>query len=192
MPNDITEKLRNEINDAKKMRHDFVLRKFALITTLLGIGVITTKEGHELLFDFSWLLYLVPLVAVAFDFYIVAEDYRIRRAGTFLRKSPCVDVTGEKDWETFVKRRPNITSTFAFGLVTIIYLTGASRALLELKRETEVEIYNVWFFSVLFIEVALMLWNIFLRYWISRAPVEIKNEKAPIFCKSKEGGKHAD
>ena len=64
------------------MRHDFVMRKFALITTLLGSGAIAKITNPNLSIDLSWLLYLAPIVAIAFDFYIQAEDYRIRRAGT--------------------------------------------------------------------------------------------------------------
>ena len=84
---DIATKLRAEIQESKKMRHDFVLRKFAFITVLLGLGSLANKITVEdnITIDFVWLLFLVPVVAIAVDFYILTEDFRIKRAGEFLK-----------------------------------------------------------------------------------------------------------
>ncbi len=147
---DTANKLRAEIQESKKMRHDFVLRKFAFSTALLGFGGLgPTTHSSGAAIDFSLLLYLVPVVAIAFDFYIVTEDYRIKRAGEFIRRGRSGAEDEEKDWEEFAKNKPNDTSLFAFGFVTIVYLVGAALILWQTDPVPR------WFFFMWLVVVVL-------------------------------------
>ena len=124
---DITAKLRNEINIGKQHRHEYVMRKFSTTSVLLGAGSIKTQFGGNAgSVDFTLLLFLVPLVALAFDMYIFAEDYRIRRAGGFIRNQRGIAVEGEGDWEDFCKANRNELASIPSGFVTLILLIIAS------------------------------------------------------------------
>ena len=162
-------KLRAEIQEGKKMRHDFVLRKFAFLTVLLGGGGLTNQiPATKLGVEFAWLLLLVPVVALAFDFYILTEDYRIKRAGEFIRRRAINVGEDEKEWERFSKDHPNHLSTAAFALVTLIYLSGAAFILNTSANEKAKEILFEWVFFVVFIEVLLVIASIGLRAWLEK------------------------
>ena len=100
---DITDKLRTEINDSKKIRHEFLMRKFSFVTVLLGAGSLRKLLDGDTVFslDFAPLLFLVPIVAIAFDLIILSEDYRIKRAGEFLRARASDIDEDEREWENF-------------------------------------------------------------------------------------------
>ena len=86
MDTTIYEKLRAEITDERKLRHDLVMRKFAFLTAFIGTGAVNVLSKPQTSVNFSMLLYLVPFIAVAFDLYILTEDYRIKRVGEFLKQ----------------------------------------------------------------------------------------------------------
>lgn len=160
---DIASKLRAEIQESKKMRHDFVLRKFSFITILLGLGSLASKIPMDATIDFAWLLFLVPIVAIAFDFYILTEDFRIKRAGEFLKSDIKSVDEDEKEWEEYSKNNQNIASTFAFSFVTLIYLLGAATLLFQSNNET-INAYFWWW--VVFVELALIYSSVMLRSWL--------------------------
>lgn len=164
-----TDKLRSEIQESKKYRHELVLRKFAFTTTLLGAGslrkLMVSESSIDL--DLTSLLLLVPLVAIAFDLYILAEDYRIKRAGEFISRNGPLDEVG---WENFCKDRPNLAATVSFAFVTAVYLVGA--AFLLWSRKSESESYDpvllwCWVSAVLVAEVGLIAFSLTLRRRLS-------------------------
>ena len=159
----VTEKLREEINESKKMRHEFVMRKFAFSTGLLGVGALVTKENLLENIDFAALLYLVPLVAVAFDFYILAEDYRIKRVGEFLKRGQALSQE-DKDWEAFCSKHPNKLAAFAYVLVTALYFTGSAIVILQ-NDPNQVFFYSwaavIVIFEIFFLWASLSMRNRF-------------------------------
>ncbi len=155
----LSSKLRAEIQEEKKMRHDFVLKKFSFLTIMSGSGALTDKLPTGI--DLTWLLLLVPIVAIAFDFYITTTDYRIKRAGKFLQLKASSDE--EKEWEIHCKNHPNYLSTAAFAFVTLIYLFGAG---FILKQDAPPEMQNylwIWFSVVILIELCLVVVSSNLR-----------------------------
>lgn len=148
------------------MRHEFVLRKFSFLTVLLGGGALTSKIPANLSIDLAWLLLLVPIVAIAFDFYILTEDYRIKRAGEFLRRKGIEIEKDEKEWEKFSKLHPNLLSTAAFAFVTLIYLLGAGFILNQSGSEILKDIFWWWVGSVVIVELFLVATSISLRRWL--------------------------
>jgi hypothetical protein len=80
-------------------RADYVTRKLAFITVLFGISSVDLGFKIPCIY---WLLYLVPMVAISFDLYIMSADSRIKRIGVFLGRHP-VSMAGkaERQWERF-------------------------------------------------------------------------------------------
>ena len=123
MERDFFDKLRDEIKDERQLRHDLIIKKFAYLTAFLGVGATDRIAGGTFPIDFTKLLLLVPLIAVAFDLYIFVEDYRIKRAGEFIKQWTKCNVRhlDEHNWEMFIAGKSNIAATFAFVFVTAIY-----------------------------------------------------------------------
>lgn len=168
---DTASKLRAEIQGAKGYRHDFVLRKFAFGTVLLGAGSFTAVIPKEAEFVFAQLLYLVPVIAIAFDLYILTEDYRIKRAGEFIKSKNSGSDEPEQQWEAFAHKAPNHGSTVAFSLVTLLFLIGATIVLWPVE-ENKIKLYT-WFAIVVVIECALVGIGFYLRTHLENKANEI-------------------
>lgn len=166
----IVSKLRIEIQEGKKMRHEFVLKKFSFLTLLLGGGALPDLVFDNVLIDLTWLLLLVPIVAIAFDFYILAEDYRIKRAGQFLRAEAIGVDEDERRWESFAKEHPNHLSTMSFVVVTMIYFSGAAIILYQSNFQKIESFFLWWIVIVLIAEIFLVLISVFLRWWLVERP----------------------
>ncbi len=160
---DIAGKLRAEINKSKSLRHTFILRKFAFGTALMGLGALTIKNGHYLEIGFSTLLYIVPLVAIAFDLYIFSEDFRIVRAGLFINSKMSGASSSEKDWEEFINKHPNNASIFSFFWVTLIYIVISAAILYWTQSETHPGLFWIWLISVSIFELAIVLLSAYNR-----------------------------
>jgi len=74
------EKIHQEILQTLERRSNFDIRKIAILTALIGGGVI--KLDGITLFG---TLYLVPLVAISCDLFIMREVWSLRRMGQFLK-----------------------------------------------------------------------------------------------------------
>jgi hypothetical protein len=135
MDTNIAEKLREEIETCRKLRHGLIMRKLTFLTTFAGLGSLAhlPLPGEPAESRLIYLLYLVPFIAVAFDIYIFLEDYRIKRAGEFLKRLVKVkDLRYEALWEHWVEKNPNTTSTYAFLFVTSIFMAASSVLLYRL------------------------------------------------------------
>lgn len=153
------DKLRAEISELRKLRHDLIMRKFAFLTAFMGTGAINIISSSQPSLNFNLLLFLVPFVAIAFDFYIFVEDYRIKRAGEFLkrlRKLPNITESQiiEGVWEEFVAENPNIGATFAFSVVTSIYAVSSLLLLFALGYAWWLLL--IWFIAALFCEKLIL------------------------------------
>ncbi|MBN2002618.1 MAG: tyrosine-type recombinase/integrase [Anaerolineae bacterium] len=122
--------LREEVIHHKEKRATFVLQKLLFVTALFGVGTIEPDWINTP--DFHWLLYSLPFISLVFDVYIFAEDYKIKRIGTFTRiyryASSC-----ERDWERFINQHREPKAVFASFVLTIIVIL-ASVLVLLIKR----------------------------------------------------------
>ena len=86
----------------KEYRFKYVTNKITFAsTTFVASFTFAGFEKSEL----SLLLLLVPIICFAIDFQIVAEDYRIKRIGTFIKKSSDFDIDfliSDVKWEKYL------------------------------------------------------------------------------------------
>ncbi len=162
----IFDKLRAEITVERRLRHDLIMRKFAFLTAFVGTGTVKLISKSDNFIDLHSLLFLVPFVAIAFDIYIFVEDYRIKRAGEFikrLKKVPELDSNDKLEilWERFVSKKPNKGSAYAFFVVTIIYTVASLLMLVNFKHEWWILL--CWFVFAMFLELFILIRHIKLR-----------------------------
>ena len=98
MDQDFVSHLREEKLYAQQARSAYTQRKLAYGAALLGIGALSFQQFN---LNLNPVLYLVPFVAAAFDLYILAEDYSVKRIGAYLREHSSRQ---ERDWELYVSR----------------------------------------------------------------------------------------
>ena len=82
-------------------RTQLITMKLAFIAVLFGLGSVNMGIRFDIA-DIFWLLYIIPLVAISYDLYIMSADSRIKRIGAFLGRNP-VSLAGkaEREWERF-------------------------------------------------------------------------------------------
>jgi len=80
----------------KKNRHEYVKQKLIFIIGLFSLGSLKTIEAVSKI-DLSILLYFIPYVASAYDIYIAAEDFKVKRIGTFIRRDAGEQCKEEKN-----------------------------------------------------------------------------------------------
>ncbi|MDP1809247.1 MAG: hypothetical protein Q8L35_06920 [Actinomycetota bacterium] len=154
-------RLRDEIENGQSRRHDFCVKKLAFTTGLLGIGSLGVpfKADH---IDLTSLLWLVPVVSLAFDLYIVSEDYGVKRAGAFLGKLNSGAAESERIWESeFVHEKNNKFAPFAFFIVSIVLWGGA--AMLLLQSHVRYFFIIIWSIVIFLTEIGLLVYSLQLR-----------------------------
>ncbi len=105
-------------------RADYVTRKLAFVTVLFGISSVNL--GIRIA-DIYWLLYLIPLVAISYDLYIMSADSRIKRIGIFLGRHPASRAgSAEKEWEFFCTDYRDGLAPSANVFFSIIVTLGAA------------------------------------------------------------------
>jgi hypothetical protein len=147
-------RLREEALHHKQRRASLVLQKLTFVVALFGVVVLRTPATLgtpvSLLDDFYWLLYALPFVALAYDVYICAEDYKVKRIGTFFRTSrhmaPC-----EREWEVYVNDHRETLTAWAGA-----FLTGMTIAVPALVLPFVLgKQMGVWFYAWLISSVLL-------------------------------------
>jgi hypothetical protein len=135
-------------------RAELVTRKLTFITILFGLSSVNLEIEIA---DIIWLLYLVPLVAISYDLYIMSADSRIKRIGIFLGRHP-VSVAGkpEREWERFCTiyrdgLAPSANMFFSF-IVTI----GAA-LFIHSQRSWSLSYMRLWFAVWLIISLAVIV-----------------------------------
>jgi hypothetical protein len=126
----LLDQLRREIMHHKEKRASFVLQKLTFVVGLFGAGSIRFPPEVDL----SLLLYAIPLVALAYDVYISAEDYKVKRIGHFLRTSEYASEY-ERKWEEYVDVRREPLAAWASLLLTLITTLSSAGVIYSLKRE---------------------------------------------------------
>lgn len=116
--------LRN-LNEEKLLhkghRDAFVKHKLIFIISLFGIGSIEMPEllGTSIrILPLNDLLLFIPVVALTFDIFISAEDFKVKRIGVFLREN-AITSKEEQQWEEWLTLPKHRESTALFGSITI-------------------------------------------------------------------------
>jgi hypothetical protein len=144
---------------AQEARTTFTLRKLAYATALLSLGSLDADIGQIIgagPIDLSALLYLAPWAALAFDLYILAEDYSVKRFGEFL-KAHSPDPM-EKAWENWVSENRDPYAPFAMSALTTLVWLGAVVVIWAGESAT-LPVFVLW--SVLTVSVT---WGLFFHY----------------------------
>lgn len=164
---DFINHLRAEKLHAQAARTNFAEKKLVFAGGLLGIGTIgatLNPSGGATSIDLGGLLYLVPVVALAFDLHILAEDYSVKRIGAFLGKNSSDPLEGR--WETWVNRHRDFFARWAMTGLTITLAIVAAGVLLAshaaggglwASRTARNPLFWVWLIGVFVITVALWL-----------------------------------
>ena len=145
----------------KGHRLQLLLQKLFFIVGLFGAGTIKIANV-----DLNNLLYFVPFVAMAYDMYIFAEDFKVKRVGLFVQLISNVTCEDERQWESWVGSHREPLAVFASLVLTVIALL-ASAAVVYLTIPDH---------TVLFIWLPLSLLailSIFFYAWMTRS--ELRN-----------------
>jgi len=113
--------LRQEMGKIQDRRHTYRLRKLSFVAALFGLGSVGLGEAN-----FAPVLYLIPVVAFAFDIHILTADYSVKRVGGFLSQETSGAKATERDWEAWVQSHPNPMGPYTSPLITLIVLVGAA------------------------------------------------------------------
>ncbi|ODS36313.1 hypothetical protein BEH94_02850 [Candidatus Altiarchaeales archaeon WOR_SM1_SCG] len=109
--------LRTEIRETQERRAAYIRQKFTYVIGLLGIGNISIGNFQPLP-----LLYLAPLIAFAFDLYILGEDFGIKRAGGFLGRESSNASNEVKEWEKRCRENRDQFSKIACPFLSVLVL----------------------------------------------------------------------
>lgn len=167
--------LRAEIIQSQNRRSEFVKYKFTFVIGALGLGSLA-MPGH---ISTSPLLFCVPVIALAYDLYILGEDFGIKRAGAFLARSRSKASDEEKAWEKLVAENRDHFSVVAGPILSLLATTGAGLMYFTLKSDAieispnalnttkevhlAIPIGNNWFVVIgtfIFMLTAYALWRI--------------------------------
>jgi isopentenyldiphosphate isomerase len=144
--------LQEEKLKTQAARMTYVTRKLAYATGFLGLGSL--KIGS---WDLSPILYLVPFLALAFDLYILGEDYSVKRIGAFLRSESVADL--EQRWEDWVSRNRDPFARYALPLLTNVLATASALVLWSRPGDLDLRVFIPW---MLF--AVLPIWGLFFYY----------------------------
>jgi hypothetical protein len=111
------------------------------------------------------LLYLVPFIAIAYDIYILAEDFKVKRVGAFISRENANICPDEKLWERFV--RDNREPLAAFGTILLTVLASLFAVVLNLKGLLSYfESISQIIFQILLIVIFIIFVVIYVYYYI--------------------------
>ena len=148
------EHLREEKLKAQETRSTYTQKKLAYVTTLFGLGLGSISIAQ---FDLRLILYLVPFIATAFDLYILAEDYSVKRIGAFLGAHAADQV--EKKWEAWVAENRDPFALVAMPILSTLLLAGAALTIWATSNRNVSAAFWVWLGAA-----GLPNWLLFVLY----------------------------
>ena len=111
-------RMHEEKLESQRRRADFNIRKFLFVGALFSVGAAKLPKD----IDLTLVLYIVPVISICFDLFILGEDYGIKRIGGFIRNN-CPD-TVDASWEVWIGSKRDPFATFAVPLLTLLVLTA--------------------------------------------------------------------
>jgi hypothetical protein len=151
---DFLKSLRDEKIRAQEARSHLTIQKLTFATALLGLGSIKLDAG---VVNTSLLAYLAPWVAIIFDFYIMGEDFSVKRLGAFLQAYS--GETLERRWEKWVSEHRDPFSAWAMPILTTLILGAAALILLSTPQVNTPGLLIGWAVASL-----LATWGIYIGY----------------------------
>lgn len=127
----------------KKNRHEYVKQKFIFVIGLFSLGSLKTI-GILPKIDLSVLLYFIPYVASSYDIYIAAEDFKVKRVGTFIRRHAGDQCYEEKAWERWLNDKEHRESLALWASVCLTVISLLASALLLFPQNTNRKIFFTW------------------------------------------------
>jgi hypothetical protein len=119
--------LQEEKMKSQEHRAALVTRKLTWVTGLFALGTLRVRGAWPV--ESQVLLFLVPVVSLVFDLYILGEDYGIKRIGAFVRTEMAASATAA--WERWVSDRRDRFSWSALPVSSGIILAGAAALVLR-------------------------------------------------------------
>jgi hypothetical protein len=113
--------LRQEIMFSQERRGKIVRLKLTFISSFFGLGSLNKFEINNVSFHTEYLFYIIPIIALIFDLYVMGEDFGIKRAAKFIKNRLETPQT-EKDWENSVDLKRDRFSYIAFILSALLIL----------------------------------------------------------------------
>ena len=131
----------------KEHRHTFVMHKLLFTIGLFGLGTLnkfpnlasSAQSLGQNSIELGLLVYMVPFVATAYDIYIFAEDFKIKRIGAFIRYVCSCSCPDECRWEDWLTREPSAIWA-SVGLTVLILLACVT---LAYRRKAD-EFFYIW------------------------------------------------
>ncbi len=151
---DFLKSLRDEKLRAQEARNHLTIQKLTFATALIGLGSIKLDAG---VVNTSLLSYLAPWVAIVFDFYILGEDYSVKRLGAFLQAYS--SETLEHRWEKWVSEHRDPFAPWAMPILTTLIMGAAAVVLLNTPQVSSPGLLIGWAVATL-----LVSWGIFFWY----------------------------
>jgi hypothetical protein len=162
--------LRAEKLQAQTARTKYVTQKLAYAAGLLALGSL--KPGSA---DLSGLLYLVPFLALAFDLYILGEDYSVKRIGLFFRRESTDEL--EKRWEDWVSENRDPFAQVALPILTSILGLAATLVLCSQTAPSAAKIPS-WQWVTWLVLAFTPSWGLFIGYKCLLKRKKTKEESA--------------
>lgn len=150
--------LRDEKIRTQEARNHLTIQKLTFATALIGLGAIKLEAG---VVNTSLLAYLTPWVAIVFDFYILGEDYSVKRLGAFLQAYS--GETLERRWEKWVSQHRDPFSAWAMPILTTLILGASALVLLSTPQANSPGILIGWAAATLLISWGIFFWYRRLR-----------------------------
>ncbi|OGI21118.1 MAG: hypothetical protein A2255_06690 [Candidatus Melainabacteria bacterium RIFOXYA2_FULL_32_9] len=152
--------LREEIVDTQQKRRECCIRKMAYIVGLFGAGSLFTLSAYT--YGSIILLFLTPLIALAFDIYIVSEDFCVKRIGNFLKTREPEESPEYTEWEKFVELNDDTLFPMAFWLTTVL-IYAASYFTLRSLPGVNPALIKTWSIAILSGVSLLAAFSLYLR-----------------------------
>lgn len=170
---DFLRDLRNELISNQGHRATFIKLKLTFVVGLLGLGAISGSQSVTT----APLLYLVPIVALVFDLYILGEDFGIKRIGHFIKSSPAAPIE-EHIWENVVDSVRDRYTYYAGPLTSLIAILAAA---LGIKLSDEQLLpFGWWLGTSAVLLLFLLLTPVFRKRTLSRFDVLLDAKRLDI------------
>lgn len=151
---DFLKSLREEKLRAQEARNHLTIQKLTFATALIGLGSIKLEAG---VVNTALLAYLAPWVAIVFDFYILGEDYSVKRLGAFLKTYSGESL--ERFWEKWVSEHRDPFAPWAMPILTSLVMGAGALVLVSTPQVSSPGLLIGWAVGTL-----LVSWGIFFWY----------------------------
>ena len=139
-------KFRDDLHHTRQRRFQYQITKVTSLSSLVGIASLLVKGVPLTAF-----LYVIPFLAIAFDFFILGESFTLRRMANFIQTYKRDLPDAEFQWETFVRANPDKLSSIANFIITVASFLGCS-VILVLSNSSQNWFFEplnvVWFISL--------------------------------------------